>query len=127
MTDPVAGVVAVLAAVVALTTTAGTGEPTPQRVVLAAMLPATDTACVSPVRREATDAAVLLRIDITDRQRLDLQKALRSDPTVRDVRFESRDQPYARFTEVPAGATAEATAEAPALAPALLGEDFIGS
>jgi cell division transport system permease protein len=39
-------------------------------------------------------------VDISDRQRRDLGAALRSDPGLRGVRFESRQQVYARFKRI---------------------------
>lgn len=52
--------------------------------------------CNSAVR-PADDVAIFLRDDISAQQRGDLDTALRSDPLVRDVRFENHDEAYAKF------------------------------
>jgi cell division transport system permease protein len=94
-----AGVVAVLAIVAALNMTAPTSETTPP-VARAAMRMQVSAACTLGADRRATDALVFLRADITDQQRLDLDRALQSDPLLRSVRFQSQEQAYARFLEV---------------------------
>jgi hypothetical protein len=89
-----AGVVAVLATVVALNMTAprlGTAaEP-------AAMAQPASTACVMSVQQDATDVAIFLRLDITDQQTLDVYHALQSDPLVLTSRFESREQAFEKL------------------------------
>ena len=89
-----AGVAAVLAAVVALNTTApglGTAAET------AAMAQSASAACVTPVQQDATDVAIFLRQGITVRQTLDVYRALRSDPLVLTTTVESREQAYEKF------------------------------
>ena len=65
----------------------------------AAAMPA-DPACTWPVEEDASDVSIFLTEDITDAQRTALQDALRADPAVRDLRFESRAQAYQRFVEL---------------------------
>jgi cell division transport system permease protein len=89
-----AGVLAMLATVVALNMTAprlGTAAET------AAMAQPASTACVMPVQHDATDVAIFLRQDITDQQSLDVYHELRSDPLVLTTTFESREQAYEKF------------------------------
>lgn len=61
---------------------------------------ATDPACTSPVREDVSDVSIFLTADITESQRADLDAALRVDPFVRDLRYESREEAYARFKEL---------------------------
>lgn len=91
-----AGVVAVFATVVALNMTAPTGETIPLVAPAAMRLPV-NAACTWPVHRAATDVSIFLRTDITNQQRLDLNTTLQADPLVRSVRFESREQAYAKY------------------------------
>jgi hypothetical protein len=95
-----AGVVAVVTGAIAITATpqpAGdTTPPVPSRV--ARILG--DPACTFPASGEVADAVIVLRADITDRQRRELGATLRSDPEVRDVRFQSRAKAYERFKRI---------------------------
>jgi hypothetical protein len=95
-----AAVVGAIAVTAAPQPAGDTTLPAPSRV---AMMVA-DPRCAVPATREATDAVVLLRMDITDRQRHDLDARLRSDPRVRGVKFESQEQAYARFKQIYADA-----------------------
>jgi len=107
-----AGVTALLAGVTAValtpqpagdTTPPGdTTRPVPQPV---AMMMA-DPACTFPAHDHATDAVIFLRLDITDRQRRDLDATVRSARTVRVVRFASAQQTFARFKQTYADAPA---------------------
>jgi cell division protein FtsX len=65
----------------------------------AALSPAIRPGCSQPVEVE-DEITVFLRYDITDRQRADLDESLRSDPRVRQVRFETRDAAYEKFKEI---------------------------
>jgi cell division transport system permease protein len=89
----VAGVVTTLATVVAVNmATAPPSVPT-------AMSLATRPGCSQPVE-VADEIAVFLRHDVTDRQRADLDESLRSDPRVRQVRFETREAAYEKFKQM---------------------------
>jgi cell division transport system permease protein len=89
----VAGVVTTLATVVAVNVaTAPPSVPT-------AMSLATRPGCSQPVE-VADEIAVFLRHDVTDRQRADLDESLRSDPRVRQVRFETREAAYEKFKQM---------------------------
>ena len=81
-----AGLIAVLAAVVAVNV--GTGPSTPLTAVALAMR----AGCV-----ERDEIAVFLNQDVTDQQRAALDASLRSDPRVRAARYESKEQAYAAF------------------------------
>lgn len=73
-------------------------EPENPVMVAAAMMHKPAAVCAQhPVERDATDAAMFLRPDVTDRQRSELETALRSDPRISAVVFESRQSAYARF------------------------------
>lgn len=63
-----------------------------------------DPACTFPATGDATNAVILLRAGITDRQRGDLDAALRADPTARAVHFENSQEAYARFARLYADA-----------------------
>ncbi|GAA3352064.1 hypothetical protein GCM10020358_84860 [Amorphoplanes nipponensis] len=67
--------------------------------VAIAMGPA-DPSCTWPVRDAATDVSLFLSEEATAVQISGLRDALRADPGVRDVRFESRAQAYQRFKEL---------------------------
>jgi cell division transport system permease protein len=84
-----AGVVAVLATIVALNVAAPAGRQHPPTAAAQSMC--------SSAARPANDVSIVLRDDISDAQRGELNAALRSDPLVRDVRFESHEQAYVRF------------------------------
>ena len=78
-----------------LTATHDTAPPTVSAAAAAAM-PA-DPACTWPVRDDASDISIFLTEDVTDAQRTALYDALRADPAVRDLRYESHEQAYEKF------------------------------
>ena len=61
---------------------------------------AADPACTSPVQDNASDVSIFLTEDVTEAQRAGLSSALRVDPLVRDVRYESRAEAFAKFKEL---------------------------
>jgi cell division transport system permease protein len=86
-----------VAVVVGLNLAPGPAEP-PQTVpagIAAAMPP--DPACTWPVQNEVSDVSIFLTSDVTDAQRAALNDALRTDPLVRELRYESRAEAYERF------------------------------
>jgi cell division transport system permease protein len=89
-----AGVAAVFATVLALNLTSPPAETAP-RLAAAAMAP--PSAVCTEVRRNADDVSVFLRSKVTDQQRQDLSSALKSDPLVLSVAYESREQAYHLF------------------------------
>lgn len=89
-----AGVVTVLVTVIALNA-ARTPMPEPAEAVAMAMRPA-----CADAGRASFEVAVFLRADVTDQQRDDLYQALRSDIRVREVRYESKQQAYAKFAQM---------------------------
>jgi hypothetical protein len=91
---------AVVAVVVALNLTPAPAEPPLQVSAAAARLAQAEPQCTWPVSNDATDISIFLKQDITGRQREALQDALRADPLVRDVLFESREQAYEKFKEL---------------------------
>jgi hypothetical protein len=90
-----AGVLAVLATVVALNLSAPGDGHLP---VVVAGAPVQGT-CSAPAR-PADEVSIFLRSDITGPQRSDINDALRADPLVRSVRFESHEQAYERFLKL---------------------------
>ncbi|SBT49256.1 permease-like cell division protein FtsX [Micromonospora auratinigra] len=94
----VTGFVTVVATLVALNMTP-TREVTPPVVAAGALAPSALADCDRRTGREATEVRVFLRQEVTDRQRLELQDALRSDARVRTVTFQSREAAYAAFKE----------------------------
>ncbi|XVU26444.1 permease-like cell division protein FtsX [Actinoplanes sp. CA-054009] len=94
---------AVVAVVVALNLVPGTaGSPPPAPVPAAvALIARVEPGCVWwPMSDDATDVYVSLVPDITEPQREALGKALRNDPLVRNLLFESRQEAYERFKQL---------------------------
>jgi cell division transport system permease protein len=89
-----------VAVVVGLNLTPGLGEP-PQTVSadIAAAMPA-DPACTWPVQNRVSDVSIFLTFDVTAAQRTALQDALRADPLVRELRYESRQEAFERFRQL---------------------------
>jgi hypothetical protein len=71
----------------------------PPPVSAAAMPALVQAPCAEPTRA-AEQVAVFLRQDSTDAQRQALNLALQADPNVRKLRFETREQTYARFVKL---------------------------
>lgn len=91
---------AVVAVAVALNLTAAPTGPPVQMSAGAARMAQAEPQCRWSVSGDATDVAIFLRQDITGRQRQALQDALRADPLVRSLLFETRQQAYVRFKEL---------------------------
>jgi hypothetical protein len=91
---------AVVAVVVALNLTPAPAGPPPHVSAAAARLAQAEPQCTWPVPDDATDVSIFLRQDITGQQREALQEALRADPLVRNVLFETREQAYRKFQEL---------------------------
>lgn len=89
----VAGVATVLATVVAVTVLS-TPPATPLAMSLAAR-PKCSQDAVPPV-----EISIFLRDGVTDKQIAVLDASLRSDPRVRQVRYDSREVAYERFKEM---------------------------
>jgi cell division transport system permease protein len=88
-----AAVATVLGTVIAVSS-ARTPAPEPADAVAMAMRPA----CTQAMR--AFEAALFLRADVTDQERDELYRALRSDARVGQVTYESKQQAYARFKQM---------------------------
>jgi len=91
----VAAVVVATTLALNLTVAPDTAPPTVSAAAAAAM--PTDPACTWPVRDDASDISIFLVADVTDAQRTALYDALRADPAVRDLRYESREEAYEKF------------------------------
>jgi cell division transport system permease protein len=87
-----AGVLAVLATIVGLNMAAPGDGHLP---VVVAGAPV-QSSCSAPAH-PANEVSIFLREDITGPQRSDLNDALRADPLVRSVQFESHEQAYEKF------------------------------
>jgi cell division transport system permease protein len=85
-------VLAVVATIVALNMAAAGDDHLP---VVAAGAPVQST-CSAPAR-PANEVSIFLRNDITGPQRSDLNDALRANPLVLSVQFESHEQAYEKF------------------------------
>jgi cell division protein FtsX len=94
-----AAVVAVTGAVTGLTfVLADPRAAEPPVTLAAAMTPVTAASCQQqPVETDATDVIIFLVAGATDTQRSALDTALRADPRVDTVLFDSREQAYQRF------------------------------
>lgn len=89
---------AVVAVVVALNVALAPTAAPPSTVSPAAALMAPPAAgCTWPVQDNATEVSIFLRDDVTLAQTAALRDTLWTDPAVREVRFESREQAYERF------------------------------
>lgn len=85
--------VAVVAVLAALNVATAPAEP-PQPAPAAAAL---ETAPCAEPPEKADQVSIFLNQDITDSQRFNLDAALRAEPIVRNLRFESRDEAYRKF------------------------------
>lgn len=94
-----AGVVVVIGTAAGVTMSLNPSSPAaPPQTIAAAMMPVTAPSCVQrPVEADATDAVIFLTDGLTDAQRSALGAALRDDPHVDAVTFESREQAYQKF------------------------------
>jgi cell division transport system permease protein len=87
----------VLAATLTVNLIVSPGAPPPTVSAAAAAAMPADPACRWPVRDDASDIWIFLVPDVTDAQRTALHDALRADPDVRDLRYESRQQAFEKF------------------------------
>ncbi|UQU64206.1 permease-like cell division protein FtsX [Couchioplanes caeruleus] len=94
-----AGVVALLAVVGGVSLRSGATESAgPAMTIAAAMMPVAAPSCSEkPVESGASDVAIFLGAEATDRQRSALGAALRGDPRVAELQFENRQQAWERF------------------------------
>ncbi|SNY28218.1 permease-like cell division protein FtsX [Paractinoplanes atraurantiacus] len=90
---------ALVAVVVGLNLGAAPADPPPVAVPAAlALIAQAEPRCAWQAGSDdATDVFVVLWEDVSDGQQDALRDALRADPLVRDLRFESRGQAYERF------------------------------
>ena len=94
-----AAAAAVVAAVVAVNVSVVPAAPPPVMSAAQAMMVPADPRCTWPAQDRASDVSIFLARDITASQRSDLRAALQADPLVRDLRFESREEAFARFKQ----------------------------
>jgi hypothetical protein len=94
-----AGVIAVIGAVACLNLLPNASKSAdPPVTIAAAMMPVTAPSCLRhPVEADATDVVIFLAAAVTDVQRSALDTALRDDPRVDALMFESREQAYQKF------------------------------
>jgi cell division transport system permease protein len=93
--------VAVLATIVGLNVAAPADQPIPPVAAAAALPQAGRTQpCTLPAQGPTKVVAIFLREDITEAQRSAVYTELTSDPLVRSVRFESREQAFQKFKEL---------------------------
>ena len=89
--------VAMVAVLATLNVALAPAEPSPP--VSAAMPSMAIAPCAEPLKK-ADHVSLYLLQDTTEAQRLDLEAALRADPIVRNLRFETREQAYVKFAEL---------------------------
>jgi hypothetical protein len=89
--------VAVLGVLIMANVTLTPAAPPPRVSVAEAMMAPADPSCTWPAQDRASEVSIFLSYHITASQRSDLQAALQADPLVRDLRFESHEEAYARF------------------------------
>ena len=87
----------VVATTLALNLIVSPGTPPPKVSAAAAAAMPADPACTWPVQDDASDISIFLADGITDAQRTALHDALRADPAVRDLRYESREEAFEKF------------------------------
>jgi hypothetical protein len=88
----------VVAVAAALNLAPAPAGPPPQVSAAAlALVAQKEPRCNWPVSRDATDVYIFLRHDATGPQRDALEDSLRTDPAVRNWRFESRQEAYETF------------------------------
>ncbi|HEY0002162.1 MAG TPA: permease-like cell division protein FtsX [Actinoplanes sp.] len=76
----------------------GTGPAEPSVTIAAAMMPVVAPSCVQrPVETDATDAVIFLAAEVTDPRRAAVETALRGDPRIQAVLYESRESAFQRF------------------------------
>jgi hypothetical protein len=94
-----AGMVVAVGTTVGLKVAVGSPAPAgPPVTVAAAMAPVAAPSCErQPVERDATDAVVFLTPDLSEPQRAALMIALRNDPRIAALIFESREQAFQKF------------------------------
>ncbi|MFG1609049.1 permease-like cell division protein FtsX [Actinoplanes sp. NPDC049265] len=96
-----AGVVVVLVTAAGMGPLLGTRVPDhPRETIAAGMMLAAPDCSVRTVETDATDVAIFLTDEVTDRQRTALSKALNDDARVTKVLFESRQEAYAKFVKL---------------------------
>jgi hypothetical protein len=98
----IGGATAVAAAVVAVLnlTPAPAGRPPQASAAAVALMAQAEPQCTWSVSEYATDVGIFLRPDITWQQRDALRDALRADPLVRNLSFESHEDAYERFKKL---------------------------
>jgi hypothetical protein len=90
---------AVVAVLTLLNVALAPAAPPPPVPAEAAMPALVTTPCAEPLKK-ADQVAIFLADEITSSQRFNLDAALRADPIVRNLQFESRQQAYARFVKL---------------------------
>lgn len=95
-----AATAAVVAAVLTVNVMVAPAAPPPGISAAQAMMAPADPRCTWPARDRASDVSIFLARDVTASQRSDLRAALEADPLVRDLRFESREEAFARFKQL---------------------------
>jgi cell division transport system permease protein len=96
-----AGVVAALITAAGVSPLLGASLPEgPRETAAAAMIPAAPDCSMRPVETDATDVAIFLVAEATDRQRAALSTTLAADKRVTKVHFESRQEAYAKFVKL---------------------------
>ncbi|WP_203713132.1 permease-like cell division protein FtsX [Asanoa siamensis] len=95
------------------------GDP-PLRTVPAEFASQINPVCQSPALDGATDLSVFLLPEITDEQRVYVHDLLLENPAAHEVRYESRDEAYARFKRM----FSDAPALVEAVKPSHLPESF---
>ena len=74
--------------------------PSPSETVAAAMVPPAKSCSEQPVDRNATDAAIFLLPDVSEKQRRDLEQALSAEPNLAAFGYESREVAFERFKKL---------------------------
>ena len=90
----------IIAAVVAVNAALPPARPTTTIALGAAIMAPADPRCTWPAKDRASDVSIFLVGDTTATQRSDLQASLGADPLVRDLRFESQEAAYVRFSKL---------------------------
>jgi len=95
-----AAAAAVVAAVVTVNVSVAPAAPPPRISAAQAMMAPADPRCTWPAQDRASTVSIFLAQEVTASQRSDLRAALQADPLVRDLRFEGREEAFARFKQL---------------------------
>lgn len=100
LTGGAACVIAAFVTALTLSWTASADQPAPSVQGRAGMMAANPDPCAPPPGWELSDVSIFLLPEVADPPRRDLYTRLQSDPRVKAVEFQSREDAYAKFVRL---------------------------